>query len=332
MLARVAENLYWLGRYLERAENGARLCGVTRLAVSERAGIAESWQTVLNTMGAEEPYAEALETDPSLTPEQFVLNAPESPVSIVSTIARARNLAIELREHTSREVFEEINRLHLSITGGRGVTASNTATQEIIASIATVYGLFENTVLRTEGTHWFRFGQELERAEMTSRIVDAKYFTPLPSVEDVGGALDRYQWRGLLRSASALEAYRKTFRGSIRTDRVVDLLFFNPEFPRSLIFCVNAMQHEFQEATRRAPPVRTLIPATELAVVQLELRAATGAEVIASGLHEFIDTFQATLGRVHDALTVDLFRALPGGALAGAGPAALGPVSSLQST
>lgn len=312
MLARVAENLYWLGRYLERAENASRLVSVNRLMGQERFAASDPWRIVLNTLGADEAFAEAQGKDPSLIAEHFLVHSSESPFSIRSTVASARSLATELREHMSREVFEEINRLYLGMTqSALGPLDTGFATQEIRRSIPTVYGMFENTVLHNEGAHWFRFGMMLERADMTSRIIDAKYFIQLPSVEDVGRAVDRYQWRTILLSVSALEAFHRSFRGSMTVDRVLDLLFFNGDFPRSLVYCVDSMRDEFQHATRHAPRGRTLAPATELAVVQLELGALTGAEVVEQGLHEFIDGFQSTLGRVDDALTVELFRAVP---------------------
>ena len=314
MLARVAENLYWLGRYLERAENMSRLVDVTRLAISEHAVESDPWASVLETLGAEESFAEASAVDESLTAERFVLDAPESEASIVSTVRKARTLAVELREHTSREVFEEINRMYLGLVG-RSPTAGGRAdiTREIRRSVATIYGLFENTVLQTEGTNWFRLGQMFERADMTSRIVDAKYFIALPSTEDVGGTFDRYQWRGILLSASALEAYRKSLRRPIRLDYVLDLLFFNADFPRSLLFCVNEIAAEFSDATRHAPPNSTLAAARELSMLRLELGALNGSTVVERGLHEFIDDFQSRLGRIDTALRDNLFNATPGG-------------------
>jgi uncharacterized alpha-E superfamily protein len=327
----VAENLYWLGRYLERADNASRLINVNRLLEYERFDQSDPWEAVLDTLGADEPYAEARGADPSLTAERYLVQSHESPFSIRSTIASARGLAMELREHTSREVFEEINRLYLSLTQPGSPTGTANIIQEIRGSVPTVYGLFENTVLHSEGAHWFRFGMMLERADMTSRIVDAKYFINLPSVEDVGRAVDRYQWRTILLSSSALEAYHKSFRGSIRVDRALDLIFFDPDFPRSLVYCVNAMRDEFQHATRQAPADRTLVAAVELAVVQLELGAMTGERVVLEGLHEFIDEFQATLGRIDNALAVELFRAVPAESLAKRHGDSLGMIESLQS-
>lgn len=329
MLARVAENLYWLGRFLERAENTARLCDVTRLSVSEHATEGDPWSTVLSTLSAEEDYAKAREKDMDLSPEEFIVGSPDSIVSIRAVITQARNLAMELREFVSREVFEEINRVYRPTVSNSDLLTAET-TQSIRRSVATVYGMYENTVLQSEGAHWFRFGQLLERADMTSRLVDAKYYLLLPTAEDVGGAIDRAQWRGLLLSASGLEAYRRRFHGSITVARVIDLLFFDERFPRSLVHCVKEMQQEFNEATVDATPERTLATAKELAMTLLELRALRGQVVVKSGLHDFIDGFQEWLGQVHNYLVRDLFRAVPEGEKK-SGATKLASTHSLQS-
>lgn len=314
MLARVAENLYWLGRYLERADNQARLIDVQRLAGSEIDTSSDGWEFVLDTLGADSAFEEAQSGTSGLTAAEYLVHSPTSPYSIRSTVTSARTLATELREHSSREVFEAINRLYLAIQPGKTNGSTNgvgSTMQQIRNSVATAFGLFENTVLHSEGAHWFRIGQLLERADMTSRIVDAKYFMTLPEGEEIGGAVDRHQWRSVLRSASALEAYHKSYLGSIRVDRALQLLFLNPEFPRSLMYCINAMRDEFLLATAETPPSRSLAPATDLAVVQLDLSAQTGDSIVIQGLHEFIDNFQATLIRVDKGLTENLFRALP---------------------
>ncbi|MDA0677088.1 MAG: alpha-E domain-containing protein, partial [Chloroflexi bacterium] len=116
MLARVAENLYWLGRYIERAENEARLIDVERLTgIARTYGGGDPWEFVLDTLGAEDAFKTAKETNPALTAEQYLVFSPESPFSIRTSVTHSRTLAMELREHSSREVFEAINRLYHSV-------------------------------------------------------------------------------------------------------------------------------------------------------------------------------------------------------------------------
>ena len=316
MLSRVAENLYWLGRYLERADNVARLADANFQATIEQlpAGAGQGWEAVVNALGAHDLYAAALAERPTLTLAEFVLHAGEYPQSVRTTIGRARSLARELREHLSREVFEEINRLYLAYPGAARAAderSTRAFTGSVRRTVAAIIGLFDNTVLLTEGREWFRCGVFLERADMTSRIVDSKYFVILPSPDDVGGPLDRYQWLAVLRSASALEAFRKRYRGAVSGPRVADLLMFDPEFPRSLTFCVAALKRHFERAVEGANTPSVVEPEREITLLALDLRAADVRDVISHGLHEFLDEFQLRLIRIDDALTQHLFRALP---------------------
>lgn len=315
MLSRTAENLYWLGRYLERAENLARLADVNLQTTTEQipAEGTEAWGAVIATMGAQDAFEEAREANPSLTPADFVIYSPNYPQSLRSTIGQARSLAREIREYLSREVFEEINRLYLSTGGSPREGTSRSLYANVKRSVASILGLFDNTVLLTEGREWFRTGLFIERADMTSRIIDTKYFILLPSPEDIGGPLDRYQWMAVLRSASALEAFRKRHRGAVTGPRVADLLMFDRDFPRSLVFCLLALRRHFERATAHTPDARSVRAAREIALLELDLRAADSANVIRSGLHQFLDEFQARLGQFDQALTEDIFRAIPEG-------------------
>ena len=347
MLARTAENLYWLGRYLERAENVARLIDVNLQVSTEQlqGRGTEAWGPVIATLGAREAYQEALErarqsqgqagnstqsqtqmqaqvqvqmpgSRPSsrlaLTPADYLIFSPDSPVSLASTISRARSLARETREYLSREVFEEINRLYLA------TSRASTEQQALPAlyanvkrSVAAILGLFDNTVVLSEGREWFRCGIYLERADMTARIVDTKYFVLLPSPEDVGGPLDRHQWLGVLRSASALEAFRKRYRGSVTGARVASMLMFDRAFPRSLVFSVAALQRHFERATASTPDGKVIRASRELALLMLDLRAADAEGVISSGLHEFLDEYEGRLIAIDRALREDIFRTRP---------------------
>jgi len=316
VLSRVAENLYWLGRYLERADNVARLADANFQATVEQlpAGVGQGWEAVVNALGAHDLYADAVEERPDLTHTEFVLHAAEYPQSVRASIGRARSLARELREHLSREVFEEINRLYLAYPGasrGADERSTRTFTASVRRTVASIVGLFDNTVLLTEGREWFRCGLFLERADMTSRIVDSKYFVILPSADDVGGPLDRYQWMAVLRSASALEAFRKRYRGAVSGPRVADLLMFDPDFPRSLTFCVGGLKRHFQRAVNGSDSPHVVEPEREITLLELDLRAADVRDVITTGLHEFLDEFQLRLIRIDDVLTQHLFRALP---------------------
>ena len=306
MLARVAENLYWLGRYLERADNTARMVDVHYAMASEAPG-GHGVETVLYALDADHAFEEARAGDPGLTPEDYLVFSPDAPVSIPAVVSSARSLARELRDQISREVFEQINALHLALGRDKGRRVADEV-ELVRESIPAIFGLFENTVLWTEGARWFRVGVFVERADMTSRIVDVKYFVHLPAERGVGSALDRSQWRQVLRSASALEAYRKKHRGLVRVDDIVDILVFEPNFPRSIVFCLDRLMEEFNEAAARTPPSRKIAAAKEITLLNLELQAVNAADVVISGMHEFIDLAQARLADINDKLARDIFR------------------------
>jgi uncharacterized alpha-E superfamily protein len=317
MLSRVAENLYWLGRHLERAENVARLADVSH-HVSVESGIEpeadeRTWSAVIVTTGAAQRFETATAADPTITAGEFLILSLENPNSLRATVGDARRIARELREHISREVWEEINQLYLTVESVTSVSEAGMHEfyNTVKRSVATIFGLFDNTVLMDEGRNWFRCGLFMERADMSSRIIDAKYFILLPDPSEVGGTIDRVQWMSVLRSASAWQAFRLTYRGPITGPRVAAMLVLNERFPRSLLFCIRAMQRHYLAATARTPRTQAVHASRDLAVLELDLAAADEVSLIRDGLHEFLDGFQRRLALVDQQLSEHIFRALP---------------------
>ena len=314
MLSRVAENLYWLGRDLERVENIARMAEVSHhVAVEAGGGEQQAWDAVLAATGTRELFEGARAADPLLTPAEFLLLGSENPNSLRRTLVAARTLARELREQLSREVWEEINRIYLDVYATRGdfPDGLNAFCDSVRSGVASILGLFDNTVLMDEGRDWFRCGVYVERADMTSRIIDAKYFVLLPSPEDVGGAVDRAQWVSVLRSASAWQAFRMMHRGAITGPRVAAMLVRSEQFPRSLYFCIRAFRRHFEAASNRTPAGQTIHVARELALLDLDLASIDEAALVRQGLHEFMDGFQGRLIDIDRLLHEHIFRVLP---------------------
>jgi uncharacterized alpha-E superfamily protein len=317
MLARVAENLYWLGRHLERAENAARMAHVEYLAAVESGEVGATsgsfWEPLVKASGAGPAFAAAVAGDPDLSPAFYLILSDANPNSVRSSVIEARSLARAGRELISREVWEELNELHLTLQARTTVRDDELydLCREVKRSVETIIGLFDHTVLRDEGGDWFRCGLYIERADMTSRILDTKYHVLLPSATEVGGPLDRYQWMAILRSASAWEAFRKVYRTDITGPRVAEMLIFEAAFPRSLVFCVRALGEHFRRATALTPGTQRLPVESVLTLLELRLGALTIDRVIASGLHEFLDSFQSQLIEVQTGLTDHIFRAIP---------------------
>lgn len=317
MLSRVAENLYWLGRYIERAENAARMAHVEYIAAVERGGQADDggsfWEPLLRASGAAHAFKIAVEQDSNLSPAYFLILSEANPNSVRSSVVQARGLARAARELISREVWEEINELHLSLLGRAEVRDEDLydLCRAVKRSVETIIGLYDHTVLYDEGGEWFRCGLYIERADMTSRILDTKYHVLLPAVSEVGGPLDRFQWMAVLRSASAWEAFRKVYHQDISGPRVAEMLIFHPAFPRSLRFCVGALGEHFRRAAELTPPMDRLPAERTLATLELDMAALDINRVLAIGLHEFLDDFQRRLIEIQSGLTDHIFRAIP---------------------
>ena len=311
MLSRVAENLYWLGRYLERAENIARMARVEHEVMLESGQ--EIWHSLVSTTASNQLFWDQLVESPELTHSEFLIYSMQNPASLRSTLVGARELARGLREHISREVWEEINALYLFLALRKEYIARDihefcTETQR---RTQTILGLYDNTVLRDEGREWFRCGMYLERADMTSRIIDAKYHILLPGGDSVGGPFDRFQWTAVLRSASAREAHRRMGNNEVDGVNVAQLLIFSQEFPRSLAFCVQALQRHCQLATGETPKRRRAAAERGIALLHLDLGAMDIDQLIEDGMHEFLDDFQQRLIGIDRAITDDIFRAAP---------------------
>lgn len=326
MLARVAEDLYWLGRYLERAGNAARIAEVEYHSSSEGGLLIEdphaTWDAVIAATGARDAFDAERAADPALSPADFLLLSPRNPNSLRSSVARARALARGLREHLSREMWEEVNALHLEL--GRRSAVGEQELHDLCASVkrsvASVAGLYDNTALQDEGRDWFRCGMFIERADKTSRILDTKYHVLLPTIAEVGGPLDRFQWMAVLHSASAWEAFQKSGRAEISGARVAELLILHRDFPRSLAFCVMALRRHLVQSCARTPPRWRVAAERAATVLDIELAALDIEQILAGGLHEFLEGFQQRLVEIDRALADHIFGALPESALAGSAP------------
>lgn len=317
MLSRVAENLYWFGRSLERAENAARAADV-EYQTSLESGVVpaatfSAWDALIAAAGSRTAFEAARRQNPQLTAADFFVLSEANPNSIRSTVTNARHLARALREHVSREVWEETNALYLDLQRVDAVVESQLfdLAGGIKRRIQTIFGLFDNTVLFDEGREWFRSGLYLERAEMTSRLLDAKYHLVLPSENEVGGPLDRFQWMAILRSASAWEAYRKSGDVAITGPDVIELLALSSSFPRSLHFCVRALHRHAMNAMSDTPPWQRVEVERPVTLLELQLGAMSIDGIVESGVHEFLRSVQNQLRQVDNALRDHVFRILP---------------------
>jgi uncharacterized alpha-E superfamily protein len=244
MLSRVANSIYWLSRYTERAENVARFIDVNlQMILDLPSGSAEQWEPLVIITGDDAAFAERFGGATRENVIRFLTFDASNPNSIISCLRAARENARTIREAISPEMWEQINTYYLMVNAAvsdqRMMASPYSFFSEVKKASHLFDGITEATMLHDEGWHFYRVGRLLERADKTSRLLDVKYFILLPSAAEVGTSLDDIQWAAVLRSASALEVYRKR-HGHIAPDKIIDFLVLDREFPRSIHYCLTA--------------------------------------------------------------------------------------------
>lgn len=310
MLSRVADSIYWMSRYIERAENVARVVGVNRLLQMDLPEPTEQWEPIVNVTGDDADFLDRYDGPSRANVIEFLTFDTLNPNSILSCVSRARENARTVREIISTEMWEEINSFYLAVRSPAAHEKVADEPHDFFLEIRRTSHLIEGTKNETmphgEAWHFSRIGRFVERADKTSRILDVKYFLLLPSIDDVGRPVDDLQWSALLRSASAFEAYRKTY-GQVSASAVAAFLLFDREFPRSVHHCVTAAQESLHAVT--GTPVRSFANPAERALGRLvsELDYTDVDAAVAGGLHQFLDALQMRLNLVGDQISHTFF-------------------------
>ena len=302
MLSRVAESMYWMSRYIERAENVARFIDVNlNLMLDLPVGDAQQWQPLVEITGDTQEFFKRYGTASQHNVIQFLTFDPENVNSIVSCLRAARENARSVREIISSEMWEQLNESYLMVNDAARHGGSFTDPQELFASVKmashTFAGVTDATMTHGEGWHFCQLGRMLERADKTSRIVDVKYFLLLPTVDDVGTTVDDMQWAAVLRSASAFEMYHKR-HGRISPTAIVEFLLLDREFPRAIHFCLMAARQSVHAIS--GTPAGMFRNSVEqlLGGICSELAYAQMDDIILSGLHEYLDLLQVRMNQV----------------------------------
>lgn len=308
MLSRVAHSLYWMSRYIERAENTARLLDVNLQFLADFQDLSpaplNSWESLILSSGAEEEFKALHPVADSHRVTDFLAFELRNPGSILSCVYAARENARMIRDQISLEMWEVINELHLILKSTSTADVWRSGPQEffnrIIRASHLFQGLTDATFPRNEGWEFIRFGKMLERADKTTRILDVKYHVLLPRATDVGGAIDTAQWQAVLRSASALDAYRHHHVREVLPWKVAEFLIFSDTFPRSLHFCTAQVDDLLRRilAETGARPRSNAARASRRLLGELESLSMN--DVLKRGLHEFLVDCQATLAAISD--------------------------------
>jgi uncharacterized alpha-E superfamily protein len=315
MLSRVADSVYWLNRYIERADNVARFVDVNlNLLLDLPSGVGQQWEPLILTTGDLNLFQERYGEVTADNVIEFLTFDQEYHNSILSCLRFARENARSIREIISSEMWEEVNRFYLMVkdAAAQGVPQANLPSffTQVKLSSHLFAGVMDATMTHNEGWHFGVMGRLQERADKTARILDVKYFYLLPSAEWVGRPLDQIQWISLLRSVSAYEMYRKCQR-RITPSNVAEFLILNRDFPRSIHFCLRQVERCLHEIT--GTPVGTWSNPAERALGRLcsELGYLTIADIIETGLHEFLDHIQSRINEVGDNIGATFFAIEP---------------------
>jgi len=298
MLCRTANELYWMARHIERAENTARLLDVTyRMSLLPYEAIepglawAEPWAVPLITSGLATAFYERFHELSAEGVLRYMILDSSNPSSIYCCLRAARESARSVRGAITSEMYEDRNSAWLEMRVYDYNRIQATGVSEFLDWVKMRSHLFRGvtfgTMLRDEAYHFIRLGTHIERADNTARILDVKYHTLLPSAADVGGAVDYYQWSALLRSVSGFESYRKIYSDVITPRRVAELLILRQDMPRSLHSCMNFI-HETLETLCDDNTREVERASGEL---HARLHYARTDDIIKFGLHEYLMEF-----------------------------------------
>ncbi|MEO5595902.1 MAG: alpha-E domain-containing protein [Lysobacteraceae bacterium] len=293
MLARTASTLFWLARYMERADYLARLLQVAghMSAVRVDSDRGSEWESAIVASGCREPFfAQHEQADAASVIAWLAFNR-ENPSSIVNCIETARRNARAVRTALTSDMWDAVNSSWMELRAFDSEAMDEDRLAEFLdwtkARTSLFHGVYASTMLRRDGFHFARVGQFLERADNTARLLDVKYHVRLPTAQDVGGVVDYYQWLAILRVVGARRAYRVLFKGSVEPAHVAELLILRTEFPRSLAFC-------FEHITAHLDAIvgfdaRLSAESKRLAHSQYsELRFSRIEDIFKRGLHEYL--------------------------------------------
>lgn len=295
MLSRTAETLYWIARYMERAETAARLLEVgNRIALIPSAqGYRNEWDSLLQAAGVADLFARTYGEPVQRSIESFLFFDAANPASVAACIARARENGRIVRTALTAQVWDALNTAFQELRAlerqERSTLALTRLTEWTMRHAAMVRGAIDATLLRNDGYDFLNLGYWLERADATARLMDVKYYVLLPRAEFVGSGLDNYQWTTLLRAMSAHRAFHWAYGGEVTAAKIAHFLILNPQCPRSLVTCAAGMTGHLDRIARHYG-TRTAAQ-DRAAALQAGIEGATVDAIFDEGLHEFLSRF-----------------------------------------
>lgn len=311
LLSRFAENSFWIARYVERAENLARILDVNETFARDDQGESD-WLPILKLHCDEESYFERYRKVDPIDVVRFYINDEENFNSIRCSIRSARENARSIRHLISLETWTQLNVFYNWVNGlGRRHVSLKDLSRlcgQIKEGCQLHYGIANGTLYRDQIWSFYRLGTFIELCDQTTRLVDIKYHALLPRTEDVGTPMDVAQWNALLRSASAYHGYRRVYPHQMTPVTVAEFVLLNPRFPRSIRHCVTGimrtveglLQNEEVNHVSFEPPALTTL--WDLACWDID-------RVIAYGMHEYLDQVQLELNNLSESIDDTFFMA-----------------------
>jgi len=304
MLSRVGETLYWVARYVERAENVARLINVNNMLMMDLPkGVCTWWEPLIDIIGARKAYQENHTDYSEQKALRYLLVGSDNNSSILNSIISARESARTIRDVIPRDVWEEINSLYYYVKDNQkeGLTKRGRFAylKQIIESAHLIFGALDATINHDHGFTFIRFGSLIERADMTSRILDIRSETLITS--DEAKPFENIQWISLLRSLSAYQMYRQEMGVRVQRSDVLEFVMHSEVFPRSIMFCLM----ELKKQVSVLPNSKGIIDLIEIAIK--ELKSEEVRQLKNGFLHKYIDQIQIELAGIHNELAQTYF-------------------------
>ena len=294
MLGKTAGGLYWMFRYLERAENIARLISAgQRIALTRGTGATDEWAAIVATAGVDRSYSKKYDSYDGPSVIDFLLRDMDNGSSVLSSIDSARNNARLVRTALTREVWEAVNECWMTLKLALAKPISERDLTEVLTLVrqrnAFVRGALHGTMVRNDTYDFARIGTFVERADNTARILDVKYYVLLPSTVAVGTSIDNVQWEVILRSVSAEGSFRYIHGDNSAPRQIAEFLILDGRLPRSLAFCAKKIAENLGYLERE---YQQRHPSHDAAQSQLTRFAETDIDAIFKrGLHEFLQGF-----------------------------------------
>jgi uncharacterized alpha-E superfamily protein len=301
MLSRVAETIYWFARYVERAENTARLLRVNaQLVLDTPSGVNPGWEALIGIVGLSDEFSACCKEASERNVVRFLMGGIDHSGSILSSLALARENCRTVREIMPRSLWELINELHLyakeNLSQGISKKGRDDYLNHIIHGSQQVVGLLSSVMYRDEAFHFMRIGRNLERADMTTRIIDVRSTDLFDEDQNELLSLDALQWISVLKSLSGFQSYRRTHEVRVSRARVLDFLFNDANFPRSVAHSLNTIEESVGLLGDNTTVLR------RLRAVARVLRQIDMDQLSQAALHQGIDEIQLGIMDVHDAL------------------------------